>query len=37
MAGVSLSGSLILLATALVALINWIIVRKKRTGDPAAA
>jgi basic amino acid/polyamine antiporter, APA family len=36
-AGVSLSGSLILLATALVALINWVIVRKKRTGDPAAA
>jgi amino acid transporter len=35
-AGVSLSGSLILLATASVALINWMIVRKKRT-DPAAA
>jgi APA family basic amino acid/polyamine antiporter len=34
-AGVNLSGSLILLATALVALVNWMLVRKKRTGDPA--
>jgi amino acid transporter len=34
-AGVNLSGSLILLATALVALVNWLLVRKKRTGDPA--
>ena len=34
-AGVNLSGSLILLATALVALVNWLLVRKKRTGGPA--
>ena len=34
-AGVNLSGSLILLATALVALVNWLLVRKKRARDPA--
>jgi basic amino acid/polyamine antiporter, APA family len=32
--GVNLSGSLILLATALVALINWLLVRKRRAGEP---
>jgi amino acid transporter len=34
-AGVNLSGSLILLAIALVALVNWMLVREKRAGDPA--
>jgi len=32
-AGVNLSGSLILLATALVALVNWTLVRKRAAGD----
>ncbi len=31
--GVNLSGSLILLATALVAMLNWLLVRKRRTGE----
>jgi basic amino acid/polyamine antiporter, APA family len=31
--GVNLSGSLILLATALVALLNWLLVRNRRTGE----
>jgi hypothetical protein len=31
--GVNLSGSLILLATALVAMLNWLLVRNRRTGE----
>ena len=31
--GVNLSGSLILLATALVAMINWLVVRKRPSGE----
>jgi hypothetical protein len=33
--GVNLSGSLILLATALVAMVNWLLVRKRPTGEAA--
>ncbi len=33
--GVNLSGSLILLATALVAMLNWLLVRKRRAGEAA--
>ena len=32
--GVNLSGSLILLATALVAMLNWLLVRNRRSGEP---
>jgi basic amino acid/polyamine antiporter, APA family len=35
-AGVNLSGTLILLATSLVALINWMVVSKRRTTEPDA-
>jgi hypothetical protein len=31
--GVNLGGSLILLATALVAMINWLLVRKRPPGE----
>jgi len=35
--GVNLSGSLILLATALVAMVNWLLVRRVRPADTSAA
>ncbi len=37
MTGVNLSGSLILLATALVALLNWLLVRKRPPGEALAS
>jgi len=35
-AGVNLSGSLILLATAVVAMLNWLLVRNRHTGETLA-
>jgi hypothetical protein len=35
-AGVNLSGSLILLATAVVAMLNWLLVRNRHTGETPA-
>ncbi len=34
--GVNLSGSLILLATAVVAMLNWLLVRNRQTGETLA-